>query len=288
MIGQIAGERRADRGADTDRRAHDALRQVESAGAARDIGDHQRHHHTERRGRDAIEDLHGDQQIRIGHQREQQRAEHQRGEGQSQERKAAPNLGMVPDPGRDDGDDDLRYHDARGDQHRRPFARAHRHHAAHQRQHRGIGHVEQQGAARQDQQRRLANDDAHVHRRMIGLLRHRPAMRSVWIDLGRPDLAQGDQGWNEQHGSDEEIPPAARRNIRRRPSPPPPSHCRSRQIGHCAPAARQSPRGRQGRGSSPQCTGQARSLRAHAGRRPRARAEKSAQTRRSTPLAAMR
>src|SRR5262249_28038663 len=40
MIGQIAGERRADRGADTDPRPDDTLREAKTAGAARNVGDH--------------------------------------------------------------------------------------------------------------------------------------------------------------------------------------------------------------------------------------------------------
>ena len=49
LVAQIAGERRADRGADPDRGADDALREIEMSGAARDVGDHQRHHDAERR-----------------------------------------------------------------------------------------------------------------------------------------------------------------------------------------------------------------------------------------------
>ena len=64
LVAQIAGKRRADRGADPDRGADDALREIEVSGAARDVGDHQRHHHAERRRRDAVEQLHGDEQLR--------------------------------------------------------------------------------------------------------------------------------------------------------------------------------------------------------------------------------
>src|SRR5581483_10660512 len=44
MVADIAGERGAERGAEPDRGADDALRQIEMAGAARGVGNDQRNH----------------------------------------------------------------------------------------------------------------------------------------------------------------------------------------------------------------------------------------------------
>ena len=52
---EVAGQRRAERRADPDRGADDALREIEVSGPARDIGDHQRHHHAEHGRGDAVE-----------------------------------------------------------------------------------------------------------------------------------------------------------------------------------------------------------------------------------------
>ena len=76
--------------------------------------------------------------------------------------------------------------------------------AAHERQHRGVGQMEQQRAARENQQRRLADDGAHVDRRVIGFLRHRSAMRAIGIDLGGADAAERNQRRDQQHRGDEE------------------------------------------------------------------------------------
>ena len=73
IVASVAGERRADDAPMPDRGADDALGEVETARAAGDVGDHQRHQHAEHGGRDAVEHLHGDEQIRIDRHREQQR-----------------------------------------------------------------------------------------------------------------------------------------------------------------------------------------------------------------------
>ena len=54
------------------------------AGVAREIGDHQRHHHREHSGSDAVEQLHGKKQRRIAHRGEQQPADRQRGKTDQQ------------------------------------------------------------------------------------------------------------------------------------------------------------------------------------------------------------
>ena len=54
--------------------------EVEAAGAAGEVGDHQRNHHAQHGGRYAIEELDGHQHIRIGHGGEQEAADRQGGE----------------------------------------------------------------------------------------------------------------------------------------------------------------------------------------------------------------
>ena len=92
----------------------------------------------------------------------------------------------MPDPGRDQRDDELRHDDAGGDQHGRPLARAHGQHAAHQRQHRGVGEMEQQHAAGEDEQRRLCISAPGL----VGGVRR--ASRRAAVGALRIDLARGD------------------------------------------------------------------------------------------------
>ena len=80
MIGHVAGQRGAERRADPGRVPMMPCAKIEAAGAARDIGDHQRHHDAEHRGGDAVEHLNGDDQVRIGDRSKQQAADRQRGE----------------------------------------------------------------------------------------------------------------------------------------------------------------------------------------------------------------
>jgi hypothetical protein len=68
MINCVTGERGAQRGADTDRAADDPKPEIEPSRAVRDIRDHERKGHAENSGADAIENLHDDDQIRIGHE----------------------------------------------------------------------------------------------------------------------------------------------------------------------------------------------------------------------------
>ena len=65
MIAHVAANHIAERRAYSDCRANDALREVEMTGAEGDIGDNERDHDAEDRGRDTVQHLHGDQQHRI-------------------------------------------------------------------------------------------------------------------------------------------------------------------------------------------------------------------------------
>ena len=65
MVACEAGECRAERGADTDEGSDKTLTEIETPGAAGEVGNNERHHHAEDCGSHAIEQLHDDQQLRI-------------------------------------------------------------------------------------------------------------------------------------------------------------------------------------------------------------------------------
>ena len=71
VITGVTGERGAERGADPGGGAHNALAEIEMSGAAREVGDHERHHHAQHGCGQAVEKLHRDQQVRILDGREQ-------------------------------------------------------------------------------------------------------------------------------------------------------------------------------------------------------------------------
>src|SRR5208282_620256 len=85
MIADVAGERGAHRGADADEGADDSLPEVEVTAAAGQVGDDQRHHDAEDGGSHAVEQLHDDQQLGIGHRRKKQAANRQCGETDQQQ-----------------------------------------------------------------------------------------------------------------------------------------------------------------------------------------------------------
>jgi len=73
-VAHPSGQRRTQRSSDPNSAAHDALRQIEAAGTARDVGNGERNQHAEHRGTDAVEQLHRHQQARVDHHHEQQAA----------------------------------------------------------------------------------------------------------------------------------------------------------------------------------------------------------------------
>ncbi len=84
MIDRVAGERGAQRSADADRAADDAEPEIEPSGAAHDVRDHERENHAENGGADAVEHLHGNDQIGIADERKQHTARRQGREAQIQ------------------------------------------------------------------------------------------------------------------------------------------------------------------------------------------------------------
>ena len=80
MIEGKSGKRGAQRGADAHRAADDAEPEVEAARTAGDIGHHERKRHAEHGGADAVEGLHGNNQIGIGDEDEQDASDGQRPE----------------------------------------------------------------------------------------------------------------------------------------------------------------------------------------------------------------
>jgi len=69
VIGGIARNRGAERGADADRAAGYAQSKVEAAAAAREIGNDQRQNHSHDGGADSVERLHNYDGVGIAHQR---------------------------------------------------------------------------------------------------------------------------------------------------------------------------------------------------------------------------
>jgi hypothetical protein len=90
MIHRIARNRGADRSADADGAADDTEREVEPSGAAGDVGDHERKHHTEDSCRNAIEYLHSDDEIWAVHERKKHRAGRQGRKAKQQQRPSPP------------------------------------------------------------------------------------------------------------------------------------------------------------------------------------------------------
>ena len=177
-VGHVTGKGCAERCTNAGSCADNTLAEIESAGATGEIGNHQRHHHSENRGGDSVEKLYSDQQKWIAHQREQNTADRQGRKTDQQQRPASPNLCTVAEPGRQRRDDKLRHYDTGCNQKRGPIRRPHCHDAAHQRQHRvGFrGQVKQQQAAGKDEQRPVVHQftgfNRRFDRRLLVVVRH--------------------------------------------------------------------------------------------------------------------
>ena len=116
MIHHVARERGAERGADTYRAPYDAKPQVEPSRAAHDVRDDKWENHPENGGADAIEDLHGHDEIGTAYQGKEYAAQRQGRKAEQQQRPASPGVGLASDPGRDSCDDDGWNDDAGSDQ----------------------------------------------------------------------------------------------------------------------------------------------------------------------------
>ena len=110
------------------------------------------------------------------------------------------------DPRRQRRHHELRHDDAGGDQHRRPVAERMVTHAAHQRQHGGIGEMEQQAGSRR---RSAAADCASARPAWSAACRCRvvaataPWARSGSISAGEIMRSANSAGTEQQHGDDE-------------------------------------------------------------------------------------
>ena len=189
--------------------------------------------------------------VGIGHEREQEC----RGPAVRRSRPAAAAappqiLRLAADPRRDQRDDELRHHDAGGDQHRRPVARAHRHDArpsaAASRRWRAGTAAMQQAKTISGRLRSRSPKIAPAALRM----RAGNARRGLAPDRFRRGecRAEREQGRDAASTAVTKKTAARRTGIRTRPSRPRRRRCRSRRSRHCAPAVRRSPRGRPGRG----------------------------------------
>ena len=116
MIHHVARKRGAERRADADRAADNAEPKVEPSGATHDVRDDERENHPENGGADAVENLHGDDEIGTAHQGKEHAAQRQGRKAEQQQRPSSPRIGLASDPGRDARDDDGRNDDAGSDQ----------------------------------------------------------------------------------------------------------------------------------------------------------------------------
>ena len=112
------------------------------AAAARRVGNHERHQHTERRRRNAVEQLNRNDHNRVARPSEYRTADAQWHEAQHEERTAAPALSRAPNRGRDGCDNELRSEDADRDHRGRPLGCARRQGTRHDRQHGSIRQLE--------------------------------------------------------------------------------------------------------------------------------------------------
>ena len=199
MINCVTGEGRAQRGADTDRATHDSEPEIEPPRSPRDIRDHERNGHAENSGADAIEGLHGDDQIRVGHECKQHPAQGQGHKAEQQQRLPSPRIGYSADPWSKPCNDELRHDDACSNQGRCPLARAQGQNTAHQRQHGCVRQLEQQDAAGKYQQPTIAQHLAHGRGRGADIALPSP------LDVGHADAGQRQySGRRERRGEEED------------------------------------------------------------------------------------
>ncbi len=188
---------------DAGQRADHALRQVEAAGAGREVGDHQDRQHRDDRAGHAVEQLDEDHDPGLADHREQERARSLGAEADEQQRLASPELGPIADPRRQDRDDDLRHDDQSGHEQRAERKLAQRQILADQRQHRSVGKLEQHHCAGEQQQIPVLaqiGDPLHLERAIA----HGGIAGAHVVDLVRPDPIERDQRGNAQQRGDHE------------------------------------------------------------------------------------
>ena len=98
MIQDVARKRGAEGSADADCAADDAQPKVEPSGASHDVRNNKRENDPENGGADAIEELHGDDQIGTAYQRKECRPQRKGRKAEEQQRPASPRvrLGVPP------------------------------------------------------------------------------------------------------------------------------------------------------------------------------------------------
>ena len=191
MIDDYAGGQGADRRADPHRGRDGALREIETAGAAHDVGDDQRRQRPIDARANPVEQLDSDQPEGVVRQRIERRADRQHGEGDEKDRPASPIVGVSPDENRD-----RQHHALRGDHaerhHRgRFFRELKRELLPDQRQERRVGEVEKNGAKSENHERTGLEKNAISGGRARRFAIGRQVPRPVVIDRVR---------WNGEHG----------------------------------------------------------------------------------------
>src|SRR5262245_16619523 len=92
MIHRITSKRRAQCSANTYRATNDAETEIESSGPARDVRYDKRQNHAQNCRAHAIEKLHGNDQIGVGHESKQHPARCQGCKAEKQQRSASPRI----------------------------------------------------------------------------------------------------------------------------------------------------------------------------------------------------
>src|SRR6266516_132884 len=112
MIHRITGKRGAQRSADAYRATNDAETEIESSRPTRDVRHDKRQNHAQGCCAHAIEKLHGNDQIGIGHECKQHAARCQGCKAEEQQRSSSPRICNPANPGSKPRDDELRHYDA--------------------------------------------------------------------------------------------------------------------------------------------------------------------------------
>ncbi len=193
MIDEQAGEQAAAGRADALQRGNRALRGVETAGAAHEIGDDEGREGAEDARTHAVEQLDRDQPPALIGNRVERRAQRQHGIADQQDRLAPDTIGVAADEERDRQHDELRGDDA-GRHHRRCRGGMRGGELlAHERQQRRVGEVKKQSTAAEDQQW-----PALQQRAPCGCARGRVRAAIEAVRAARPRVVDGRAGDGER------------------------------------------------------------------------------------------
>ena len=190
MVDDVAGGQAADRRADPLSGRDRALREIETAGAAHDVGDDQRRKRLIDARPHAVEQLDANEPEGVVRQNIERRADRQDGEGDEKDRPSSPGVGVAADEDRDRQHHALRRDHAERHHRRRLLRELKRKLLADQRQERRVGEVEQHGAEGENHQRTRLEQDPISGRRPFSFAIGGQVSRPVVVDR---------VGWNGEY-----------------------------------------------------------------------------------------